>query len=149
MNAERRDLADRRRRIWWSLLYGSFNPRRRRVPRREREKRFHYLDWHAPHLLGVALGILLLSAADAFATVSLLAGGATELNPVMAAVIAHSALTFAGVKMLLTGISVVALVLLSRHRFLRIVRVEVMMYAVLVLYVLLLRHEVGMLGGLL
>jgi len=31
---DRREQRDRRRRVWWSLVYGSFNPRRRRAPRR-------------------------------------------------------------------------------------------------------------------
>src|SRR5277367_4280887 len=63
---ERRERSDRRRRIFWSVFYGSFNPRRRRPTRRSGDTRFQPVDWYSAHLLAVAIGILLLSAADAF-----------------------------------------------------------------------------------
>jgi len=131
--------------MWWSVLYGNFNPRRRGPQRRLGDSRFHFLDWHAPHLLAVAIGILLLSVADAFMTVTLLAGGAIEVNPVMASVVYKSASLFAALKMAMTGIGVVLMVILSQYRFLRVVRVEVVMYAILVVYVGLLGYEFSML----
>src|SRR5450631_4545055 len=84
---ERRDRLDRRQRVLWSVIYGSFNPRRRRPPRRLDDSRFHSLDWHSAHLLAVAISILLLSAVDAFLTPVLLQGGADEVNPIMAMLI--------------------------------------------------------------
>jgi hypothetical protein len=142
---DRRDLADRRRRVWWSVFYGSFKPRRRSPPRRLDDSRFHSLDWHAAHLLAVAMGILLLSVADALMTVTLLSGGAIEINPVMAAVIYKSAAWFAGLKMALTGTGVMIMVHLARYRFMRVVRVEVVLYGVLAAYVGLLGYEFSML----
>ena len=147
--AERRGQADRRRRIWWAVLYGSFNPRRRKPPRRLDDSRFHSLDWHAAHLLAVAVGILLLSVADAFMTVTLLAGGAVEVNPVMALVVYKNAAVFAAVKMAMTGLGVMMMVMLARYRFMRLVRVDVVMYAVLLGYLGLLSYEYAMLGKLL
>lgn len=138
---ERRDRTDRRSRILWSIVYGSFNPRRRRPPRRAGESRFHSLDWHSSHLLAVSIGILLLSVADAFMTVRLLAGGAVEVNPVMAAVVYRSAAAFAALKMMMTGVSVTLMVLLARYRFMRMVRVDVVMYLVFAGYVALLAYE--------
>ena len=146
---ERRDRADRRRRIWWAVLYGSFNPRRRIPPRRLDDSRFHSLDWHAAHLLAVAVGILLLSVADAFMTVTLLAGGAVEVNPVMALVVYQNATVFAVLKMAMTGLGVMMMVMLARYRFMRLVRVDVVMYAVLLGYLGLLGYEYSMLGKLL
>ena len=146
--AERRTAADRRRRIWWAVLYGSFRPRRRKPPRRLDDSRFHSLDWHAAHLLAVAVGILLLSAADAFMTVALLAGGAVEVNPVMSLVVYQSAAVFAGVKIAMTGLGVMMLVMLARYRIMRVVRVDVVMYAVLVGYLGLLGYEYWLLGRL-
>ena len=146
--AERRGRADRRRRIWWAVLYGSFKPRRRKPPRRLDDSRFHALDWHAAHLLAVAVGIVLLSVADAFMTVTLLAGGAEEVNPIMALVVYKSAAVFAGVKMTMTGLGVMMMVALARYRFMRVVRVDVVMYAVLVVYLGLLSYEYWMLGKL-
>jgi hypothetical protein len=144
-DAERRDRADRRNRHWWSVLYGSFKPRRRRPPRRLSDLRFHSLDWHAAHLLAVAIGILLLSVADAFMTVTLLSGGAVEVNPIMATVVYKSALMFAVVKMAMTSMGVVLMVILARYRFMRVVRVDVVMYAVLATYAVLLAYEFWML----
>jgi len=141
---ERRDRPDRRRRVVWSLVYGSFNPRRRRPPRRLDESRFHSLDWHSSHLLAVSIGILLLSVADAFMTVTLLAGGAVEINPVMAVFVYKSVALFAALKMAMTGFGVMLMVLLARYRFMRLVRVDVVMYALLFGYLVLLSYEYWM-----
>jgi hypothetical protein len=138
--SERRGWADRRRRVWWSVLYGNFKPRRR-APRREDGARFHSVDWHSPHLLAVAMGILLLSVADAFMTVTLLSGGADEVNPVMAAVVYHSAAQFAALKMAMTGFGVMLMVYHARYRFMRVLRVELVLYAILVGYAGLLGYE--------
>src|SRR3981081_2581363 len=94
LSHERRARADRRRRVWWSVWYGSFNPRRRTPPRRLDDSGFHSLDWHSAHLLAVAIVILLLSVSDAFLTMMLLQGGADEVNPVMAALIYRSVAMF-------------------------------------------------------
>src|SRR5579859_5241130 len=94
--AERRERADRRRRPWWSVVYGSFNPRRRRPARRLDDSRFHPVDWYSAHLLAVSIGILLLSATDAFLTSYLLLHGADEVNPVMAVLVYRSIAMFAG-----------------------------------------------------
>ena len=144
---ERRDRADRRRRVWWSVCYGSFNPRRRTPQRRLDEARFHSLDWHSSHLLAVAIGILLLSVVDAFLTLVLLQGGADEINPIMAALIYRSVTAFAGMKIAMTGASIIFMVLLARYRFMRMLRVEWVLYGVLVAYVCLIGYEVWMLKG--
>src|SRR5271167_4864690 len=87
LDHERRARSDRRSRLWWSVWYGSLKPRRRRPPRRLDDSRYHSLDWYAAHLLAVSIGILVLSAADAFLTLTLLFNGADEINPVMAPVL--------------------------------------------------------------
>jgi hypothetical protein len=144
---ERRDRAERRRRLWWSIVYGSFNPRRRTPPRRLDDSRFHSLDWHSAHLLAVAVGILLLSVVDAFLTVVLLQGGADEINPIMSMLIYRSTQLFAGLKMGMTGVSIVLMVFLARYRFMRLLRVEWVMYGVLIGYASLVGYEVWMLKG--
>jgi hypothetical protein len=144
---ERRARADRRRRVWWSVCYGSFNPRRRTPPRRLDESRFHSLDWNSSHLLAVAISILLLSVADAFLTIVLLQGGADEVNPVMAVLIYRSVAMFAALKMGMTGVGVMLMVFLARYRFMRLLRVEWVLYALLAAYVTLISYEVWMLKG--
>jgi hypothetical protein len=147
LEQERRARADRRRRVWWSVCYGSFNPRRRTPPRRALDSRFHSLDWHAAHLLAVAIGILLLSVVDAFLTLVLLQGGAEEVNPIMAMLIYRSVAVFAALKMAMTSVSVVLMVFLARYRFMRLLRVEWVLYAVLIAYAGLIGYEIWMLRG--
>lgn len=142
---ERRGRADRRRRVWWSVCYGSFNPRRRTPPRRLDDSRFHSLDWHSAHLLVVAIGISLLSVVDAFLTLVLLQGGADEVNPVMALLIYRSVAKFAALKMSMTSVGIILLVFLARYRFMRLLRVEWVLYAVLIVYASLIGYEVWML----
>ncbi len=129
----------------WSVCYGSFNPRRRRPPRRLDDSRYHSLDWYAAHLLAVSIGILVLSAADAFLTLTLLFNGADEMNPVMAPVILRGAAMFTAVKMGLTSLGVVIMVFLARYRFMRVIRVDLVMYGVLLVYIWLVLYEMWML----
>lgn len=142
---ERRQRFDRRNRVYWSLVYGGFKPRRRSPPRRLDDSRFHSLDWHAAHLLAVAIGIMLLSVADAFLTVTLIASGAYEANPFMAPLIDGNATVFAALKVGMTAASVLVMVAVARYRFMRFVRVQVILYSVLALYVTLIGYELWML----
>jgi hypothetical protein len=145
LRPERRHRPDRRRRLWWSLLYGSFNPRRRRPSRRLDETRFQSIDWHAAHLLAVALGILILNVVDAFLTLALISGGAIEVNPVMAVLVSGSVTVFVTLKMAVTGTSVVLMVFLARYRFMRLVRVDFVLYVIFVAYATLIVYELQML----
>ncbi len=142
---ERRNRTERRNRRVWSICYGSFNPRRRSHPRRADDHRFHSLDWYSAHLLAVTIGISLLCMADAFLTLTLLNSGADEMNPIMAALLYRSATMFVVFKMATTGICVLALVVLSRHRFMRVIPVEIFMYVVLGSYVSLITYELWLL----
>jgi Domain of unknown function (DUF5658) len=80
-------------------------------------------------------------------TLVLLQGGAYEVNPIMAAVIYRSAALFAVLKMSLTGASITLMVILARYRFFRLLRVEWVLYGVLVVYASLITYEVWMLKG--
>ena len=144
---ERRDRPDRRNRLWWSLLYGNFHPRRRRPARRSGDPRFHSNDWYSAHLLAVAIGILLLCAADAFLTVNLLVNGAEEINPVMAVLLYRGVAVFTALKMGMTGAGTVLMVFLSRYRFMRVIPVQLVLYGVLLAYVVLICYEIWMLRG--
>ena len=142
---EQRERVDRRRRVWWSVCYGSFNPRRRTAPRRLDDLRYHSLEWHSSHLLAVAIGILLLSVVDAFLTLTLLQGGAYEVNPIMALLVERDVTAFAALKMGLTSVSIVFMVFLARYRFMRLLPVEWVLYGVLIGYASLIGYEVSML----
>jgi hypothetical protein len=146
--SDRRSRPDRRRRFWWSLLYGGISPRRRRPARRREDGRFHALDWHASHLLAVSIGILILSVMDAFLTLRLLSLGAVEVNPFMALFVGGNVAVFAFLKMAITGVCVALMVLLAGYRLMRVLRVDVILYCILLAYVILIGHEMGMLRQL-
>ena len=131
--------SDRRSFSWRTVVFG-FMRSRRRATRRDDEVEPVFTDWHHPWLFFLAVGTMLMSSLDAFFTLQLLDLGAIEINPVMAAVIGHSALSFAVSKMLLTGFGILALVFLSRAKFMNRLRTGLILtfffsvYAVLICY---------------
>ena len=143
---ERRD-RERRRRVWWSVCYGNFNPRRRSPPRRLGDSGVHFLDWHSAHLLAVSIGILLLCVVDAFLTLILLQTGAVEVNPFMAGLIYRSVAVFAALKMAMTSVGIILMVCVARYRFMRLLQVEWGLYGVLIAYASLILYEVSLIKG--
>jgi hypothetical protein len=146
LNRERRD-RERRRRVWWSVCYGNFNPRRRSPPRRLGDSGVHFLDWHSAHLLAVSIGILLLCVVDAFLTLILLQTGAVEVNPFMAGLIYRSVAVFAALKMAMTSVGIILMVCVARYRFMRLLQVEWGLYGVLIAYASLILYEVWLIKG--
>ncbi|MEO7775237.1 MAG: DUF5658 family protein [Steroidobacteraceae bacterium] len=138
--ANRRQLHERRRRTWYSLLLGNFTPRRR-DPRRHNEAHFAAVDWHDRRWLFVASAILLFSALDAVLTLTLLQFGATEANPVMALLIGGNDLRFALCKLGMTAGGVVTLTLIARLKAFGRLPVSLILYAVLGLYSVLILYE--------
>ncbi len=131
----------RPRRRGWCLLCGGVRPPRRGARRLEAEAHSFALDWHASRLLFVSIAILLLCSGDAFLTLKLLSAGALEVNPVMALVVGGDAGWFAVCKTAMTGGGVVLLVAVARYRFMRRIRVELALYAVLGAYLALVVYE--------
>ena len=117
---------------------------RRRSGRRASDHRV-VIDWHSPRLLVPVFAILCLCALDAWLTVMLMRHGAAELNPVMALFLPHNLVSFALTKLALTGAGLCVLVACSRMRLFRRVPGEVVVYAVLGVYVWLIAHELRML----
>ena len=144
---ERRDRSDRRSRHWWSIWYGSFNPRRRTPSRRLDDFGFRSLDWYSAHLLAAAIGILLLSVVDAFMTLVLLEGGADEVNPIMGVFVYRNVAVFAAAKMAMTSVGIILMVILARYRFLRVLPVAWVLYGILVAYGTLIGYELMLLKG--
>jgi hypothetical protein len=137
--AERRIAADRRYLSWRTFLHGSITPRRR--SNRRGHEHEGLLDWHEPHLLFLAIVILLLSVSDAFLTLQLIAGGAQEANPVMALLLERMPKMFVIVKMALTGAGIVVLVALARARIFRVIRISNIIHWCMLGYVALIIYE--------
>jgi hypothetical protein len=128
-----------------ALVYGSFNPRRRKE-RRAGETPLTGLDWHPPQWLAVAILIVVLSCIDAFLTLRLLEQGAYEMNPVMDVLLGGSELAFTVVKIGLTAGGVVLLTLVARMRVFRGIPVSWILYLVLGGYGALVAYELWLLG---
>jgi hypothetical protein len=141
---DRRNSPDRRTRTLYALAYGSFNPRRR-GPRRTDARSLRDLDWHHPQWLAVAILIVVLSCVDAALTLTLLAHGAYEVNPIMAPIVGGSALLFTLVKVGLTAGGVVLLTLAARMRAFGRIPVSFLLYAVLIGYGTLVVYELRLL----
>jgi hypothetical protein len=62
----------------------------------------------------------------------------------MAAVIGRNVAAFAGLKMAVTGAGVMVMVFLARYRFMRVVRVEIILYCIFGAYLVLICHEMSM-----
>jgi hypothetical protein len=146
--ADRRDDPDRRKRTLYSLVYGSFNPRRRGA-RRTDARSLRDVDWHEPQWLAVAMLIVVLCCVDAALTLTLIAHGAYEVNPFMAPIVGGSALTFTLVKVGLTGAGVVMLTLAARMRAFGKIPVGFLLYAVLAGYGTLVVYELRLLEEIL
>jgi hypothetical protein len=103
------------------------------------------LDWHHPQWLAVAVLIIVLSCVDGALTLTLLAHGAYEVNPIMALVVGGSALLFTVIKVGLTAAGVVLLTLAARMRAFGRVPVGLLLYGVLVGYGILIVYELRLL----
>ena len=120
-----------------------------RYPRRRAGRRatdhLAVVDWHSPRLLIPAFAILGLCVLDAVLTVMLMKHGAVELNPVMAWFLPQNLMAFALSKLALTGAGLCVLVACSRMRLFRRIPGELVMYAVLGVYVWLISYELRLL----
>jgi len=146
-DAERRRGPDRRRSTLRALFIGGLR-QRRRTPRRDNERHLAALDWHHPQWLAVGMLILLLSAADAFLTITLLGLGANEANPFMEPLVADTGPSFAAWKMALTSGGVILLILVARMRAFGRIPVGAILYGVLIGYGVLVSYELWLLEHL-
>jgi hypothetical protein len=136
---ERRRGCDRRRLTPRTFVQGALTPRRRAARRGGEEQPL--VDWQEPHLLLLALSILLLSVADAFLTLTLLMRGAEEANPLLAYVLTAYPAWFGMIKIALTGAGLVVLVAMARATIFRIVRVSSIIHWCLIGYAGLIAYE--------
>ena len=139
--AERRALADRRALSWRTAFFGYMRSRRH-SSRRDDDGDVIFMDWHHPWLFFLAVGIMLLSCADAFLTLLLIERGMIETNPVMAAVLGQGAATFAVSKVLMTGTSILILVFLAKFHFMNRFRTGLFLTLFFIIYSCLVCYEI-------
>lgn len=143
MDSDRRSGGERRTTTFAAYWHGARNPRRRGG--RRATDHAAVIDWHSPRLLIPVLAILGLCVLDGMLTVMLMKHGAAELNPVMALFLPHDLLSFALIKIGLTGAGLCVLVACSRMRLFRKVPGELFVYAVLGVYAWLIAYELQLL----
>ena len=104
-------------------------------------------DWFHPQWLAVGILILLLCSADALLTLTLIARGASEANPLMEPLVNGSGHAFAGWKLGLTAMGVVFLTVLARLQvFGR--TVGTILYVILGMYAVLVGYELFLLRNI-
>ncbi|MDJ0907879.1 MAG: DUF5658 family protein [Woeseiaceae bacterium] len=145
---EKRTDTDRRQFGWRTVMYG-FLRSRRHAHRRSEDLDGIFIDWHHPWLFFLAVGTMLLSCADAFLTLELLARGMIEANPVMAALMGGSTAMFAASKMAMTGVGILVLVFLAKARFLDRIRTGLFLTTFFAGYCCLVCYEIVSLLNLL
>ena len=145
-SVERRKKTERRRSVLRALWHGNF-ARRRHAPRRSTDRHAAVTDWFQSHWLAVAITVLLLSFADAMLTLTLIAHGASEINPLMDPLVRGSGHGFAYWKIGLTAMGVVVLTLLARMRVWG-KSVGHILYAALAGYVVLVIYELFLLRNI-
>lgn len=141
---ERRSGVDRRftspLRADWRWIYQG----RRHVGRRAEDG--GGADWYSPGLLVIVLCIFLMSALDAFMTLTLLSSGqVVEANPFMRFLLEHEVQVFVNLKTVLTGWGLIVLVACSNMKLLRGVRVRQILLGLAGLYAALVGWEIYLL----
>lgn len=129
------------RTVWYATLY-----RRRSRPRRAQDASLLHADTLPLASSLLVLMIVSLSLLDAFFTTLLLSRGAVEVNPFMNLLIQTDSSLFAFIKIKLTGICVIALVVMANQRLFG--RWEALQIARLVMagYLYLIAWELFLLG---
>ncbi|MGI9292133.1 MAG: DUF5658 family protein [Gammaproteobacteria bacterium] len=135
---------ERRQQTLISILYGACRPRRS-YNRRVEDDQFFIPDLHDTGLFLLGLGIILMSALDAFFTLNIIAAGGEELNLAMKVLLEMDTQTFLLVKYWVTSLSVVCLIAMSRMKFMGMLKVRNIIYAVAGMYGCLMIYEVYLL----
>jgi hypothetical protein len=141
-HAADRRAADERRELTWRTVFFGFTRSRRHAPRRDDDSGVVFLDWHHPWLFFLAVGIMLLSCADAFLTLTLMQHGMIEANPLMARMLGHGGAAFAISKVVMTGTSILILVFLAKFRFMNRFRTGLLLTFFFSVYCCLVCYEI-------
>ncbi len=136
-----REITDRRRFTFKTILYGLIKPRRR-GPRRGEDSDSYHADFFARSLMFPAVGTVLLSAIDAMLTLIAIGNGlATEANAAMATLMENGSASFAGWKLFGTIVGVVLLISMANMRVLAGLKARTILYFLFGGYTLLITYQ--------
>lgn len=120
---------------------------RRVDDRRDGNKRSEaaYVDRYSWQVVLCVIGIMILSAMDAFFTLNILAKGGEELNIFMAVLIEDNITKFVGIKLALTAFALLLLTIHHNVKLIARVRVRHLQYMILTGYATLIGYELHLL----
>ena len=120
---------------------------RRVDDRRDSAKRSSpaYVDRYSWRVVLCVVGIMILSALDAFFTLNILAKGGEELNIFMAILIEDSTAKFVGIKLALTAFALLLLTIHHNVKLIARIRVRHLQYLILTGYATLIGYELHLL----
>lgn len=141
----RRENEERRRYSLKTLSRCLISPRRFNG-RRSSDRRFPVLDKFDSGVGFFAVGLMMLSVMDAIFTLTLIANGGSEVNPIMDWMLQINVVVFVSVKMFLTGIAAVLLVAMNNVLVFKRFRARSILAAAVGLYCGLIVYELGLLS---
>ncbi|MDH5546886.1 MAG: DUF5658 family protein [Gammaproteobacteria bacterium] len=145
LEACRRAGEDRRRDHSRAMIYSLFK-KRRRGPRRELDNGLgQYVDFHEPVVIILTIAITLLCVADAFFTLNIIDRGGEEVNPFMRMLLEKDVVLFFSVKFSITSICLLFTIVHKHFRILSMISGYHILYAVFMLYALLIYYELYLL----
>ncbi|KAA3657824.1 MAG: hypothetical protein DWQ10_12435 [Calditrichaeota bacterium] len=141
---KRESMDDRRKKPTSPVSSFSFNNGKREAPRRKEDRwQNYFVDRYSKRIFGVVLLILTMSLIDALFTLQLLNNGASEINPVMAHFLEYGPLEFLIAKYILTGASVLLLLIYKNVYLLKTrVRAKYLFIPILGMFALVIVWEV-------
>ena len=139
--SDKRAHKDRRTKATSPLSLHSLFGSRKKVRRQADRSIHYYIDRYSLRAILTVNVTLILSVADAFLTLRLVSLGAKEINPVMDFFLEYGPLTFLFVKYVLTGISVIWLLIYKNYCLFGKVSVKNILIAIPIIYALVVIYE--------
>ncbi|MDH4101344.1 MAG: DUF5658 family protein [Nitrospirota bacterium] len=148
MDGNKREIKDRRVRHASILSLRRLHGRRRAVRRMEDIPGYSTrLDWHSPAIFLMVLTLMILCVADAHNTLQLLRVGAEEANPIMQHLLQKGTDVFLAGKFGITAVGIVLLAALHHYPIIRPFHARHALYALLLLYLVLITGQVAVWPG--
>lgn len=144
---ERREYSDRRQRPTRALHHYGITGRRS-LQRRKSDLRLLGTDHFEKPVWFAALAIIVLSVLDYVLTMYILESGGAELNVLMNYVVQQGGVVFFMTKYSLTVLAVLILLAHHQHKFLRTIRVKMVLYGFVLIYLGLFLYELRLIASI-
>ena len=131
-----------------AVIYSLYRNRRSGLRRDSDDLTGAYVDTHEVSLWYLSLGLMTLCVLDAFFTTILISNGSEELNPILDYLLQIDLSLFLATKFLITGASIVFLVLHKNHRFMNLFNCYQLLVACVAIYFLLICYQLSMIRHL-